>query len=319
MRRLALLALLAACSASDEPQAPWKERPKGPLDLVASLAASEVPMLGRASLFLDLWIDAGRHAEITPALPEGFAGTIAPPVARVLFGGEWKRWRMELRPVRQGERKIPPFVAKLVTGSPTASRPGEASVATTVELTVQVTPQLADTKSEIEAPAPPFAPFPSAVRAALWIAGALLGLVLLVWLLRRLRRERTEQHPQAIPLPAHVKALRALARLRQQPRISHEQIEGFYVELAQVLRVYLEERWQLHAPERTTEEFLGEAERGTVLRHEQRAQLQRFLQACDLVKFARFVPDDAAHLQTFAIAEAFVETTRPDRALEGAA
>ena len=82
-----------------------------------------------------------------------------------------------------------------------------------------------------------------------------------------------------------------------------------------LLRTYLEERFALRAPERTTEEFLRELEGGEALAKSHRAELERFLLQCDLVKFAAFQPGEADHLTTWALAEAFVEATRGDRAV----
>ena len=108
--------------------------------------------------------------------------------------------------------------------------------------------------------------------------------------------------------------MRALARLRNEPRISTEQIERFHVELARILRLYLEERFGLHAPERTTEEFFAEAQRSVLLDASQLHELSAFLGHCDLVKFARLVPGDDEHMRVFGTVERFVEATRPDRA-----
>ena len=108
-----------------------------------------------------------------------------------------------------------------------------------------------------------------------------------------------------VPLAAHVKALRALARLRGQPRVTEAEVEAFYVDVSQVLRVYLEERFGLHAPERTTEEFLGEIEQSDLLNADHRLSITRFLQQCDLVKFARLIPQSEVHDQTFRIANSF--------------
>ncbi len=49
--------------------------------------------------------------------------------------------------------------------------------------------------------------------------------------------------------------------------------------------------------------------------------MDRFLGQCDLVKFARLIPQSEVHEQTFDIADAFVEQTRPDavQAVQGGA
>ena len=59
-----------------------------------------------------------------------------------------------------------------------------------------------------------------------------------------------------------------------------------------MIRVYLEERFNLHAPDRTTEEFLGELREGAQLNQEHKALLENFLTKCDLVKFARDEPTE---------------------------
>ena len=85
------------------------------------------------------------------------------------------------------------------------------------------------------------------------------------------------------------------------------------MQVSDVLRVYLEERFGLRAPERTTEEFLRDLEGGEALARGHRAELERFLSQCDLVKFAAARPTEHDHLATFALAEAFVATTAGDR------
>ena len=186
------------------------------------------------------------------------------------------------------------------------------------EIAFQIEHELGRPISEVflrfdEEPAPLF---PPRIDYLPWLLGG-LGVVLLaavlVWWWRRPRKYAP---PTQVPLQPHVKALRALARLRQAPRQTEEQVEAFYVSVSHVLRVYLEERFGLHAPERTTEEFLLELEQGYTLDSGQRLSLRRFLQQCDLVKFARLIPTSEVHDQTFGVAEEFVEQTRPDRIRE---
>jgi hypothetical protein len=62
--------------------------------------------------------------------------------------------------------------------------------------------------------------------------------------------------------------------------------------VSDVIRVYLEERFNLHAPDRTTEEFLNELREGSQLNEEHKALLENFLTKCDLVKFARDEPTE---------------------------
>ena len=298
---LAALLLLAGCGA---PQSPWRELPVK-LGLKAQLQPETVPLLGTATLTLDLFHRRDVAVEFAPKLPDGCQGEIESQPERDLDDGIWLRTVMTLRPLRgPGPLPIGPFTAKAKDGI------GDTS---TEPLRMQVTSLLHDAGAAIEAPAPPIA---AASRWYWWALGGVAAatLLLLFW---RWQRARPQPAPRpAVELPPHVKALRALGRLHQAPRTTPAQIEAFYVEVSQVLRVYLEERFGLRAPERTTEEFLLELEQPAIagLDLEQRLQLRRFLSQCDLVKFAAQTPGEDVHQATFAIAEGLVEATRSDRA-----
>jgi hypothetical protein len=122
----------------------------------------------------------------------------------------------------------------------------------------------------------------------LWSGGALLAATLLsvlVWLWWRNRPK-----PQPVVIPPHVRArekLEAALLLINDPR-------AFCIAVSDAVRWYLEERFQLRAPERTTEEFLRDLKATTHLNAGQKQSLGAFLEHCDLVKFARFEPTEAA-------------------------
>lgn len=297
-----------ACGPSGADASVWGNGPTGPLDLRASLSAEDVPLMEELILNLDLFRQADLAVSFRPQAPEGFHGEADPPIIQPLDSGTWERHVLRLRPVRTGNLTIPPFVVEAE---------GTGDVATTVEFNVNVTSLLADEGDEAEAPAPPFpSPFPWQ-RWVLIAVGAILAIAgLLFW---RHQRRGPLRVGDEVPLSAHAKALRELARLRKAPRRTRSEIEAFYVAVSHVLRLYLEERFGLRAPERTTEEFLSELESGESLLTEHRYALRKFLEQCDLVKFAGMLPPESVHEDTFRIAEQVVESTRPDRIKEGAA
>jgi hypothetical protein len=103
------------------------------------------------------------------------------------------------------------------------------------------------------------------------------------------RRKRAQIPPIPV-IPVHVRAkqrLQAALALIHDPRL-------FCIEVSGVIRVYLEERFRFHAPERTTEEFLLELQATKLLTPDQKQSLGEFLQSCDLVKFARHEPTESA-------------------------
>ena len=296
-----LMCLLAA--ACGGPQAPWDKAPLT-LDLRATLSTSTVPLLGDVELTLDLFARQDLEVEFAAKVPDkGFQGTVTDLPAEPFEHGTWRRTVLKLRPIDgPGTLTIAPFSAKAKDGT---------VAATTPELKLEVTSLLAEAGPGLEDHSELLVP-----RWPWWWwaagGGAVLVLVLLLWWWRR-RPRRATTSPTEVPLPPHVKAQRALARLRNEPRTTPAQIEHFYVQVSLVLRVYLEERFGLHAPERTTEEFLQEIEGSDRMAVDQNLRLKRFLGQCDLVKFAAVVPGEEVHLETFALAEQFVEATRADR------
>lgn len=81
--------------------------------------------------------------------------------------------------------------------------------------------------------------------------------------------------------------------------------------VSDVLRAYMEERFELRAPERTTEEFMEELRSSTKLRGDHKSLLEDFLSRCDLVKFARFEPTLPEMQALLDSAMRFVDETAP--------
>jgi hypothetical protein len=123
-----------------------------------------------------------------------------------------------------------------------------------------------------------------------------------------------------------VRALRARRRVAQQRSAYDEAVaqlreleahppdasaaDGWFVELSAIVRRYLEHRYEIRAPELTTEEFLLVATARPELTAEHRALLTSFLERCDRVKFAGYRPDADESLATLKAARGFVEDTR---------
>lgn len=299
---LACVVWLSACTSEPEGGPLWGDRPVDGLDLRAALSTDAIELFGTVELTIDWFLGEGVEAAFSPEIPEAFVGEVGTPNTTTWTDpkGRWSRYVLALQPTELGELTIPPF--EVSSGEITA---------TTAALSLTVTSVLEGAGEALEEPAPLFEP-----RTPTWVwwslgAGVVGIAVLAFWLRRRGTRPRTD--PETVALPPHVTALRALARLRSAPRQTEAEVESFYVAVSQVLRTYLEGRFGLRAPERTTEEFLPEVEQSGVLDAHQRAHLRQFLEQCDLVKFAAARPDPAVHESTFAFAETFVESTRPDR------
>lgn len=153
--------------------------------------------------------------------------------------------------------------------------------------------------------APPIE-IPSGYEWLWWTLAALVVLGLCVWLWRlwKKQKERISAMP---PLPAHVRA-----RMKLQEALALiGQPKPFVIAVSDTARAYLEDRFNFHAPERTTEEFLHELQRSDLLTPEQKDSLGGFLAGCDLVKFARYEPGESELRDLHAAALRLVEETSP--------
>lgn len=303
-------ALVSAAACDGGAQAPWASAPPLEVDLRVSVAPLEVELLQPVTVTVDRF--RSRDVEVT--LDADFDASDWLEQARAVspeapFGdGFWQRTQVVLLPVRgPAELRIPALRAEAVAADGAAG-----AVATAEEVIVRVASALGEEHgAAIEAPGDPFET-PGAWWPWAAAAVALAALAAAVMVGRR-RGRTTLRAPVTVDLPAHVRALRELRRWRGAARRTPAEVEAFYVGVSHVLRVYLEERFGLRAPERTTEEFLRDLERGDGLARRHRDELERFLSQCDMVKFAKLVPSNDEHDRTFALAESFVESTRSDR------
>ncbi|MDB6028976.1 MAG: hypothetical protein JWM68_5199 [Verrucomicrobiales bacterium] len=109
------------------------------------------------------------------------------------------------------------------------------------------------------------------------------------------------------PLPPHVRAKR---KLREAMAHINEPTV-FTVFVSDTIRVYLEEQFNFHAPERTTEEFLHELGATRLLTDAQKKSLGQFLSRCDLIKFAKYDPTKPELEDLQQAAMSLVEETEP--------
>lgn len=123
-------------------------------------------------------------------------------------------------------------------------------------------------------------------------------------------RRRKSASPQGDP--PHVVAYRELERLQTDDLIAAGQVKLFYQRITGILRHYIEDRFGVRAPELTTEEFLREVQRGSLIESELAQMLQRFLEHCDLVKFAELEPEDRDIDSTYSSCRRFVRATEPE-------
>ncbi|MDP7047907.1 MAG: hypothetical protein QF721_00500 [Verrucomicrobiota bacterium] len=140
-----------------------------------------------------------------------------------------------------------------------------------------------------------------ATVAALVVAGVI------VWFIRRYLARRSVELAPPPPPPPHVVAW---DRLQRALGLIHE-ADRFCVEVSLIIRDYLEQRFDLHAPDRTTEEFLFELQSSSRLAEGHKQLLADFLGACDMVKFAKEEPPEQELRGLHEAASRLVGETQP--------
>ena len=169
--------------------------------------------------------------------------------------------------------------------------------------------KLYDIKPPLEAPMT-FTEF--WVRFWPYVVGAIL-LGALIWLFVVYRKRRKQKAPEAASKkpeePPHVIALRALDELEQKQLWQKDKVKAYYSELTEILRAYINGRYQVPALERTSDEILENIRNQVNIDAENYEMLKKILYTADLVKFAKMHPAPDENDNNLQNARAFVKNT----------
>ncbi len=315
-----LVLLLAGCGGRKEGEKETTRREggvekvyeRGPLKVVVCLDNPKPTIADRLTLELEM-ISSEEYEVTPPAFGEkleqfgikDFTSTQPELVGEGLVR-ESRTYLLE--PFLSGDYVIPAmtFRFKKRDGSE-----DEEHTLETEELTVTVGSLLPEDAAnlKIHEIAPPV-DLPKPVPVWLWpAAGGLAGVIFAALIMKFYRRKK--DGPAAVPrLPAHEIAFAALEQLVADDLPEKGELKTFYQRISDILRHYIENRFRLHAPERTTEEFLAELGSGRTLDARHQPLLVKFLQHCDLVKFAELQPTRNDIQDTFDSCKNFIlETT----------
>jgi hypothetical protein len=220
----------------------------------------------------------------------------------------------ELEPFLSGEYVIPPMSITFHAEGDTALHYLESDTIRVMVTSILPEDQEGMEIKEIAGPEE----LPSDYRKALLIGAAILlaasAIAFLLW-----RRSKRLQEMTTRAVPAHEKAFALLERLLAENLVEEKRYAEFTARVSDILRLYIEDRFGLRAPERTTEEFLAEAGDGLDVDAEKKSILERFLVHCDLVKFAALEPTADDVKRTFETCRDFVDATKREEVTEEAA
>jgi hypothetical protein len=342
-----LLMLVSGCARQASDQiAPESEETrtaqKGPVKLTFTVAPTDLDFSQRAEVRVevvsppDLTVNVRDYGRLVREGDHRFeiGVTRAPqdPPRSTEAGKLVSVYRYELGFFLPGEYELPPAAVSFIDDRDVSDDPDSKELAAAPELeeleTEPVSITVRDTggrqlsQEELrELETLPPVELPTVWSRWWWVGpvGAVVVIALIVLLVppvrrllvRYLTRSRKEK---VIVVPAHVWARQQLAALAAEDLVGKGLIQEFHYRISYIVRGYIERRYDVSAGEMTTEEFLGAVVGDSRFGPETTAELQRFLSACDLVKYARHEPTSKESGSAFKAAETFVERTRADRA-----
>ena len=190
------------------------------------------------------------------------------------------------------------------------------STGDTIQLTSQPVPIVVATvglegSDDIRGIKPPLDIPLSWVIIGIWLAGVIVSLAGALILYKRLMKQDrpvVAKRRASPPKPPHVIAFEALDRVEQSSMLENQQIQPWYSEVSQIIRVYIGGRYGVHAMEMATTDIMMALE---PFRLEYRSldQFRDFFERADLVKFAKHRPSNSACLALLDSARKLVDVT----------
>ena len=132
-------------------------------------------------------------------------------------------------------------------------------------------------------------------EVAPWLLGTILGLGLLFLIFYAIKKRKNNQPIFSAPPkpkePAHIIALRKLDQVKHQKLWQQGDIKHFYTEITDIVREYIENRFEIQAMEQTSDEIIAVfKDQRSLLDEKTFENLQKLLKNADLVKFAKYSP-----------------------------
>jgi hypothetical protein len=136
-----------------------------------------------------------------------------------------------------------------------------------------------------------------------WLIALVLGIIIALFIRRKLKNRKQKEIeiiPPPVPkrdivvIPADVIALKKLKELKESRKWETESEKQYVSELTEIIREYIENRFDIKALEMTSTEILQSME-GDLLNNLQMEQLSNTLNVADMIKFAKSKVDMSLH------------------------
>ncbi|MCH5172938.1 MAG: hypothetical protein J1D85_01890 [Bacteroidales bacterium] len=143
-----------------------------------------------------------------------------------------------------------------------------------------------------------------------WVGAGLLLAALAVIALLLARRAAARRKEAGRPKdPAYIVALRELEKYRSEKYWAPERQKAFYSGITDALKVYIDERFGVDAPEMTTAELFDALKTDKDISPELYSSLKELFERADFVKFAKYAAADEENASALPLAVRFVTST----------
>jgi hypothetical protein len=210
-----------------------------------------------------------------------------------------------------GSYRIPPFWFKISHNNRIDSVPTNGVTLNVYSLPIDTTRGPTDIKMPYDAPL-------TLKEVTPYILGVILIAAILFFIFYAIRRRKNNKPLFVIPKkpkePAHIIALRELDRIKNEKIWQQGKTKQFYSEVTEVLRRYIEDRFEIPAMEQTSVETLESfRNQRELIKKKTYENLHMILDTADLVKFAKYktLPDDDN--MTLVNAYFFVDDTKIEK------
>jgi len=141
-----------------------------------------------------------------------------------------------------------------------------------------------------------------------YVGGGVLLVLLLIYLLTRKKKKKSSvqvAQEQKIIDP-YTEAIQQLEILQKENLLAKDETKLYYSRLTDIFRVYVEKRKNIHSLQQTTDDLVYQL-KNIHLDKEQYDQLAGALRLVDFVKFAKYIPTDADHVNVYATIKKTIE------------
>jgi hypothetical protein len=215
------------------------------------------------------------------------------------FGGtRYKNW-YALAAYEPGKYKTPAAAVRFRSAK---TDDWKAKGLNQIEVTIDSVLPKGKTISDIKDIKPPIQPF----SINYWLVGSILAALAVAWSAVTSYIRYKNRLPPRSPYEIAVAELEEAKVMLN----ASSDIKEYYVKVSDSIRRYIENVFKLRAPEMTTQEFLGSLQAAGQLPAEYKGLLKEFMEACDLVKFAKYLPVKKEAESVLVTARNFIDGTK---------